>query len=145
MRKVSVSGSSKLSSQDLWSLITDLDKYPKHVKFVKKINYNNPLSLGSKFSDLTTIVYIPLKITHTVDVFEKGKKLGFFVKMPVSGFMKQRIDINDKSSERVLSLAIEFDFQNKIFDFLAGKFLEKRVKEMLLYILDSEKKLSHAK
>lgn len=144
MRKVSVQGATSLSSTRIWNLITDLSLYPKHVKFVKKIYSDKPLSLGTSFSDITTIVYIPLKITHTVNIFEKGKRLGFFVKMPVYGFMKQSVEIKGDGSNRILNLTIEFDFQNKFFDFIFGKFLEKRVREMLLYILDSEKKL-HAK
>lgn len=142
MRKVTVKDSTKLPLKKVWSLITDLKNYPKHVKFVKKINYDRPLSLGSTFSDITTIAFVPIKITHTVDIFVENKKLGFFVKMPLTGFMRQRVKILDIKEGSQLELSIEFDFQNKFIDIIFGRFLEKRVKEMLLYILDSEKYLN---
>ena len=138
MRKVTVRRATKLSSKKIWSLIINLNNYPNHVKFLKKIEFEKPLSMGSSFSDITTIAYIPIKIAHEVDIYEENKRIGFFVKMPLFGFMKQRVEIEDKGLERIVNLTVEFDFQNKLLDIIFGKFLEKRVKEMLLYILDSE-------
>lgn len=142
MRRVEVSATTIISKQKLWSYITDLNRYPRHVKFVKKVNYDRPLSLGSTFSDITTIALVPIKITHTVDIFQKEKILGFYVNMPLTGFMKQRVKIMETKEGNQLKLSIEFDFQNKLFDIIFGRFLEKRVREMLLYILDSEKYLN---
>lgn len=142
MRKVEVKGETSLSKELIWRFITDLKRYPKHVKFVKSVSFSEPLSLGSQFSDITTIAYIPLKVTHKVDVFEKEKSLGFYVKMPLTGYMIQRVNIKSKNNKRELGLSIEFDFQNRLFDFVFGKFLEKRIREMLLYILESEKFLN---
>ncbi|OGH02672.1 MAG: hypothetical protein A2798_03485 [Candidatus Levybacteria bacterium RIFCSPHIGHO2_01_FULL_37_17] len=145
MRKVIVKGSISLTSAQIWSLITDLNMYPKYIKFVQKVGFDKPLSLRSQFSDITTIAYIPLKVTHKVDVYEKEKTLGFYVKMPITGYMKQSVKIENSGSIRTLNLTIEFDFQNKLFDFIFGRFLEKRVKEMLLYILESGKKLEYGR
>jgi ribosome-associated toxin RatA of RatAB toxin-antitoxin module len=142
MRKVEVKGETSLSKEQIWRLITDLERYPKHVKFVKTVSFNKPLALKSQFSDITTIAYIPLKVTHTVDVFEKEKSLGFYVKMPLTGHMIQRVNISSRSDKRELHLSIEFDFQNRLFDLAFGRFLEKRINEMLLYILESEKFLN---
>lgn len=142
MRKVEVKGETSFSKELIWHFITDLKRYPKHVKFVKSVSFSEPLYLGSQFSDITTIAYIPLKVTHKVDVFEKEKSLGFYVKMPLTGYMIQRVNIKSKNNKRELGLSIEFDFQNRLFDFVLGKFLEKRIREMLLYILESEKFLN---
>lgn len=145
MRKVVVKGQTSLSSDKLWSLITDLNNYPKHVKFLKKIEFEKPLSLGSKFSDITTIAFVPLKVVHTVDVFEENKRLGFFVQMPVKGFMKQTVNILSRKGKSEVELSVDFDFQNAIFELVFGTFLERRIKEMLLYILESGKTFENAK
>lgn len=140
MRKVFVSEELNVPPQRVWDLITDLENYPKYVKFVKSVKYNEPLKLNSQFSDVTKIAWIPLKIKHTVDIFDKNKTLGFFVKMPLGGKMYQRAVLTPSTKGTRFDLWIEFTHGNPVSDFFAAPILSKRIKQMLEYIIEKGKK-----
>ncbi len=139
MRKVSVSETVRLPVSDVWSLITNLDLYPKFVKFVKSVSYSKKLQKGSGFHDVTTIMWVPIRVHHHVEVFEVNKTLGFYVKMLFNGFMRQRVYLTSKGNTTTIEQTVEFSFNNPLLDFLAGPILEKRVKEMLYHIVQKGK------
>lgn len=140
MRKVSALGLIRIPPHKLWDLITDLEKYPRYVKFVKSVYPITRLKKGSEFTDVTKIVWVPITINHTVDIYEKNKKLGFFVKMPLGGEMYQRVVLMPEKEGTQVEMWIEFTHGNAIFDFFAGPILSKRLKEMLEFILEKGKK-----
>lgn len=131
MRKIKVTmqfGNHPL--EKLWNLITDIEKYPQRVKYVKKVKVHGT-GLGSKWDDITTILWIPMRMRHTVNAFNKNKEYGFIIPLRFNGYMEQKYTLFRNDEKSIVEGVVKFDLGNKILDKVLGSVLKKNLKTML--------------
>lgn len=114
-----------------WDMITDIEKYPQRVKYVKKVKVYGA-GLGSEWDDVTTILWIPMRMRHTVNSLIKNKEYGFTIPLYFGGTMVQKYTLSEKDHESVINGSITFDLGNKILNAALGPILENRLKNMLI-------------
>lgn len=132
MISIEITGhSDKISLDSAWDQITDIEKYPQRVRYVKKIKIHNT-GIGSKWDDITTILWIPLKMRHTVNYLQKNKEYGFKVDIFFNGCMEQKYTLSQKDKELIIHALITFDLKNKFLNATLGSILKKRLSNMLI-------------
>lgn len=130
VRTIKIKEKLELPIDKSWELFTDLDNYPKYFKYVNKIFYKEKMRAGSVWYDFATFI-VPIVVKHKTTVFEENKKLGFDVKIPVSGYIKERIEFEKENSTTKIHATIVYDFGNPLFSFLFDKLFEKRMRESI--------------
>ncbi|MBU3978980.1 hypothetical protein KJ980_04995 [Patescibacteria group bacterium] len=123
--------SNKIDLETAWNKIIDIEKYPQRVKYVKKVKVHNT-GLGSKWDDITTILWIPIKMRHTVNYLQKNKEYGFKVYMYFGGCMEQKYTLSQKDKKLIIHALITFDLGNKLLNASLGFVLKKRLRNMLI-------------
>lgn len=133
MKTVKVETQTKnLSLEKAWELITDIEKYPQRVRYVKKVKVRGA-GVGSQWEDLTTILWIPIKMQHTITSFKKNKEYGFTIPLSFGGIMKQNYIISkEKQNAVTIKGSITYDLGNKFLNNTIGSILNRRLKKMLL-------------
>lgn len=133
MQKLIVSGrSTSISLDTAWELITDIKNYPKRIMFVKKVKIYG-LGKGSQWDDLTTILWFPLKMRHTITSFKKNAEYSFYIPIQTGGFMKQKYILTQESKKCVkIEITVTFDLGNYILNSIFGTILKQRLKKMLI-------------
>jgi hypothetical protein len=130
MRRIEIKENLEIPTERLWSLFVDLDNYPKYFKYVHKIFHKGEMKLGSNWYDLASFI-IPVIVKHTTTVFEKERKIGFDIKIPVRGYVKERVEFTKMGSKTKINGTIVFDFGNPLFSFLFDGLFEKRMRESI--------------
>jgi hypothetical protein len=132
MLTVTVSARSKdLSLDKAWKLLTDIEKYPQRIKYVKKVVVHDT-GVGSQWDDITTILWIPLKMPHTVISSKKNREYSFEVPLLFGGIMKQKYCLSSESATSTLIYcSITYDLGLKILNRTIGLILKRRLKSML--------------
>ncbi len=133
MKTVNVVAQTKnLSLDSAWKLITEIEKYPQRVKYVKKVKVYGA-GVGSQWEDLTTILWIPLTMRHTITSFKKNEEYGFTIPLSFGGVMKQNYIISKEKRDAVtIKGSITYDLGNKFLNNTIGSILNRRLKKMLL-------------
>lgn len=114
-----------------WDMITNIEKYPQYVKFVKKVKLYGT-GIGSQWDDITTILWLPLKMHHTVNSFLENKEYGFIVHLPIGGYMEQKYTFSQKDQGTSIQALVTYDFENKFFNATIGSILKGRLENMLI-------------
>jgi ribosome-associated toxin RatA of RatAB toxin-antitoxin module len=131
MRKVVMQGKSKTHShEELWKLAADLEKYPEWVKFCKKVTITE-IKEGETFYDVTTLLWIPLKIEHVITKLNPHEDIHFFIKLPGGGKMWHRFAFKQDGQHGLVVADISFDLGNKLYNATVGYVLEKRWENLL--------------
>ncbi len=132
MKSVSITVRTKKQAIDkVWDLLTDIEKYPKRVKYVKKVTVYGT-SEGSVWDDTTTILWVPMKMKHTITTLRKNKEYSFDIPLYFGGVMKQKYVLRQEDRESVIIKAsITYTLGNRFFNQTIGKLLNKRLKNML--------------
>ena len=116
----------------VWSILTDIKSYPKRVKFVKKVDIYGK-SAGSKWDDTTTILWVPMKMKHTVIAFQKNKEYSFEIPLYFGGKMKQEYKLIKEGSQGVVIKGIvSYTLGNRFLNKTIGVLLNRRLRNMLL-------------
>ena len=131
MRKILVKSTSKtLSQKDLWDVVTALEKYPTWCKTCIKM-IPTTLEVGAIYHDITTLLWVPLKIKHVVMKMEPHKEIHIFLPLPGGGKMWHKFMLQQKGKEVLLISEITFDLGNKLKNATVGYLLEKRWIELI--------------
>jgi hypothetical protein len=126
MRKILVRSKSKtLSQKDLWKTMTTLEDYPNWCKFCIKM-IPAKLEEGAEYHDITTLLWIPLKIKHVVIKIEPHNEFHTYVPLPGGGQMWQKFNFSHDGEKAVLLSEITFDLGSRIANATVGHILEKR-------------------
>jgi ribosome-associated toxin RatA of RatAB toxin-antitoxin module len=132
MKKLKVAGRSKnISIEKAWQIVTDIEKYPQRVKYVKKVEIYG-IGEGSQWDDITQILWIPIKIRHTVTSAIKNKEYEFSIRLYFGGTMKQKYTLSKENQETIIQGIIIFDLGNKLINNTLGVILKHRLKKMLV-------------
>lgn len=116
---------------EIWKAVVDIGSYPSHVPFVRWAKPIGPVELGSRWEDITGILWIPMKMHHQILEFEKSKRYTFRLPLPFNGYMIQTYRFQDKGLKTNVVAEVEFDLGLGLLDLFIGSILEKR----LLYMI----------
>ncbi len=131
MPEIVIENTTSIEVEKVWSLLTDINSYPKYVKFVLTIkDPAEAFKEGIYWTDITDIVWIPLSIKHRIIKVEKNKKFAYEVFLPFGGTMMEEFElITCKEGTKIYS-KIELTFKNYLLDLVFGPILKKRIRTM---------------
>ena len=122
----------RLTLDEIWDILTDIEKYPQRVKYVKKVKIRGELKEGTCWEDTTAILWIPQKMTHTITSFKKNKEYSFSVPLYFGGIMTQTYQISTGQQKATLIKGtISYDCKNKFANRLTKIILNPKLKDML--------------
>lgn len=131
MRKIIIhSKSDTLSHKELWKIMTTLEDYPKWCKFCKSI-ISSEIKEGEIFYDTTTLLWVPLKIKHTITKIKPYEEIQYFLELPGKGKMWHKFTLQQKDKETHLISEVSFDLGNRLRNATVGHILEKRWVELI--------------
>lgn len=131
MRKIVMEVKTKvLSREAMWDKIIHIERYPEWVKYCKKIDITE-VKEGATFSDITTLLWIPMKIHHKIISIKKYKEIIFFLPLPGGGKMWHTFTFGQDHDETYMRAEIKFDLGNILFNNTVGYILEKRWENIL--------------
>ncbi len=132
MTTITVTALSKnITLEKAWEFLTDIEKYPQRVKYLKKVKIYGT-GKGSRWDDITTILWIPLKMRHTVTAYEKYHHYCFELPLFFGGTMKQEYLLSEKNrNDTIIKSTITYDLGNKFLNNTIGTILKYRLKKML--------------
>jgi len=132
MKPIKITMHSKnISLEKAWDLITDIEKFPQRVKYVKKVKVFGT-GVGSEWDDITTILWIPMRMRHTVKSFDKNKEYSFIIRFLSNGYMEQKYAISQKDGKSTIQALVTYDLGNKLLNITLGSILKKRLENMLV-------------
>ncbi|OGY23898.1 MAG: hypothetical protein A2172_05185 [Candidatus Woykebacteria bacterium RBG_13_40_15] len=140
MVKVAVDEELNMGADRLWHLFIDISNYPKYVKYVRSVEISGALSAGKEWHDLTTILWIPMRIKHKTIRMIKNKSISFEAPLPFGGKMLQSFDVCETGIGSRVWGEIHFDLGNPIANLLVGPILKARLKDMLISTLEKVRK-----
>lgn len=131
MRVIKIEEKLNIPIEKVWNLFVDLDNYPKYFKYVHKIFHKGEMRLGSTWYDVASFIF-PVIVKHKTTVFEKEKEIGFDVYVPISGYIKERVNF-EKIEKNITKISgnISFDLGNPLFSFLFDGIFEKKMRESI--------------
>lgn len=138
-RKVVHARDVEVDPKALWSLITNVEDYPRYIKYVHASEMNGQFDVGNKWSDITTVMFYPLNVKHEIIDIKEGKEFTFLIRLPFKGKIVQKGIIEDKGDYVSFQLEATIDLGHPLIDLLLGPILEKRTSQMLRAILENEK------
>lgn len=119
-----------LSKEAMFDKIFHIERYPQWVKYCKKI-YVNEIKEGATFEDITTILWIPMKINHTILSIKKNKEIIFFMNLPGGGKMWHIFTFDQKGEYTYMRSEVTFDLGNQLYNNTVGYILEKRWENLM--------------
>lgn len=121
----------KHAIDEVWDLLTDVEKYPQRVRYVKQVKVYGR-GEGSRWDDTTTILWVPMKMKHTVISLRKNKEYSFEIPLYPGGGMRQKYTLMQGGRKSVIIKAnITYTLGNRFFNGVFGGLLNKRLKNML--------------
>ncbi len=121
----------KMSIEAVWQILTDVEKYPQWVCFVKRVRVYGT-GEGSRWDDVTVIAWIPLTMRHTVISCKNNKEYTLILPLYFGGHMKQEYTLSrDNDGYSLLKALITYDFGNKFLNNMVGVILNPRLRKML--------------
>lgn len=121
----------QMSCKEFWCAISDVKNLPLWAKFVTKSQAGGPLEEGSIYSDITTILWIPLKIKHIVKDIKKEERITLELPLFFGGMMWENFVIKKRGNDTYVRAEVSFDLKWSVIDLVIGTILEKRVDKML--------------
>lgn len=132
MQKITVENVASIEAKRVWSLLTDINNYPKYIKFVVRIkDPPSDFKEGVFWTDITDIFWIPSSIRHKIIKIEKNKRFVYEVFLPFGGKMMEECRLITEGKETRIITKIEFSFKNYLLDFVFGAILKKRLRKMM--------------
>lgn len=130
MRTIKINEKLDLPIDKVWELFINHENYPKYFKYINKVFYKEEMRLGSHWHDFATFI-VPIVVKHKITVFEKEKKLGFDVYIPIKGYIRERVIFRKYGNSTEIEASITFHFGNKLFTFLFDEIFENRMRESI--------------
>lgn len=131
MRKINASARTTKSLEASWNFIIDLKEFYKSIKFVEKVSIESPIKEGLEFYDITTLLWIPIKVKHKINEIKKNEKFKMKIYFPF-GSGEQSISIEDMGKYRNISAEIKFEMRFWLLDLIIGPILARRSKELII-------------
>lgn len=145
MRKVSLEVKYPIPIQTFWQQVVDINNYPKYFKYMQSAKLLGSAEVGAQWEDLTTILWLPMKIKHKITKLDENKEIAFEVALPTGGEMYQKMVLEGDNGVTKVFGEIKFELGNKWIDFFLGPILEMRLKKMVSSAYESINERSKAK
>lgn len=139
MRKLFFTTLLNVPSDQIWPRLEDINNYPAYIKFCHKAELNGPFVSGSTWYDWSSVVIIPLKITHEIISVVPKKEIIYRIKLPSNGELWQKLILNTEEGKTRVSLEVTIEFGSKILDIIIGPLIYYRNKVMLEATLNNIK------
>lgn len=120
-----------LSASEVWRRVSDVSNYPDFVAFVKRVSVEGEFREGSHWSDISTVLYFPLKFRHKIAKIEEGKNIFYLIDLPKGGKILQKLEVVPRGNLTRARLTIDVDLNSQLMDLLLGKLIERRTKSMI--------------
>ncbi len=114
------------SRKEAWKLVTDVENFPKYIKFLSGVKLQEPFKLGSHWSDWTTILYVPIHINHVNTKLEEEKVFEYKFGVGLGGTVLQRFEIIKGDNPTEVKFSLVLDFPNRLARFFVLPILESR-------------------
>ena len=134
------SKSKTFSKEAMWNRMITLEDYPKWWKFCKSVTYTE-IKEGAIYYDVTTLLWIPIKIKHIVTKIKPYEELGLFLTLPFVGRMWFTLDFKQQGKDAMMNTEIKFDLGNKFYNATVGYVLEKRWEDLMLNIFTTDEEI----
>ena len=89
------------------------------------------MEVGAAYHDITTLLWIPLKIKHVVTKMEPYKEFHIFIPLPGGGKMWHKFKFLQEGDIGVMMSEVSFDLGNKFINATVGHVLEKRWMQLI--------------
>ncbi len=142
IHEVVLSSEINIPVERIWELLTDLTLYTKYVKHTQKVYGPKKLTIGTGWQDWSTMLWVPIKVSHKVVVFDKNKAIGFDIPFPwpVGGEMIQRIYLERNGPKTKFNASMKFRFGNRFVNILISSILKARLRDTMLYTMEKTQK-----
>jgi hypothetical protein len=131
MRTVAVTARTAAPREAAWQLLVDVAAYPGRVSFVRRVRLHGPLAVGARWDDLTTILWLPLWVRHTVTRLDPPRAFAFAVHLPGGGAMEQAFALHRAGPVTELRARVRFALAPAVVDAVLGPLLARRLTAML--------------
>lgn len=123
----------ELTVEQAWERIVEADAYPRRLKYIKAVHDFN-ISTGGHYTDVTTVLWVPLKIAHTVIEVVEGKEMRTVMSLPLGGTMWHTFQVSQdqKSQATVISARAEFTLGDPLRNYTVGSILARRLSKLFL-------------
>lgn len=138
-RKVVHSTRVNLNPQELWSMLTNIEQYPKYIKYMQSSRLHGKFDVGNHWTDISTVMFYPMNVKHEIINIKEGREVAFLIKLPLGGKIVQKGVIEDRGKYISLKLEATIDLGHPLVDLLVGSILQKRTKKMFKGSLKNKK------
>lgn len=137
-RKVVHSTRVKLTPQELWTMLTNIEQYPKYIKYMQSSRLHGKFDIGNHWTDISTVMFYPMNVKHEIINIKEGREVVFLIKLPLGGRIVQKGIIEDRGKYISLKLEATIDLGHRLIDLTLGPILEKRMSKMFRGSLKSK-------
>ena len=139
MKQVVLTTDLEVPAAKLWQEFSQIENYPRYVKFMSHAEVLGPFQVGTTWVDTTNILIFPQRINHEITEVLENKKICFSVELPLKGEMRQSFLLEERGGGTKVTARIDFDLKNPIVSLLLDSFLQRRLEDMLASTLESFK------
>jgi hypothetical protein len=115
---------------DLWNLVRDVDTYPARIKYCKKV-LSVDFKHGGSYTDVTTLLWIPATIRHTIESVQYPHRIEYVMALPGGGTSRQSYGFSHANGTTVCEIKVTFDLGHPLIDRTVGYVLSRRLVSML--------------
>lgn len=143
MKKVLSRVVSQIPPEEIWAHIVAVKDYSEIMPFTYAIKVRQyPLSLHSSWTDVTTVLWFPLVMKHTVHAFKENEQLYQVINLPFGGKIEEEFLLSVVNDSTVLEIIITFHPGSIPFSKGILFFWEKRMRYLVTTaVANLEKKL----
>jgi ribosome-associated toxin RatA of RatAB toxin-antitoxin module len=129
MRTLNFEFETSAKTDQIWSLLTDVNNYHRYIKNCIKSTLVGDFKEGSSWYDWSTVVYLPLKVNHKIIKIVPKKEIIYQIPLPL-GSIWQKLTISEGEKTKV-QLEVNIDFPNRLIDQTLGALVAYRNQDML--------------
>lgn len=109
MKQITATAHLPISQEKAWSFITSVKDYPKVMPFTYAVSAtHDPLKVGSKWSDITTILWIPLRMTHHIYRYDAYHTLSQRIDLPFAAELDEQFHLKSNGKKTKVSVTVTF-------------------------------------
>jgi ribosome-associated toxin RatA of RatAB toxin-antitoxin module len=140
MRQILLEPVFPTSKETLWQLFSEVENYPKYIKYCQKAWLAGEFREGSVWCDRSTVMFLPLKIVHKIVVLKPQEEIAFSIPLLGGGEIRQGFRLQEVEDGTKVEVKVNINFQNKLLDVLLGRLVESRNRGMMVSTIENFKK-----
>jgi ribosome-associated toxin RatA of RatAB toxin-antitoxin module len=109
VKQITATAHLPIPQEKAWSLITKVKDYPKIMPFTYSVTAtHDPLKKGSSWSDITTILWIPLRMTHHIYRYDAHHSLGQRIDLPFRAELDEQFRLKTHGESTEVFVTVTF-------------------------------------